>query len=372
MLPDPRPTPPASDDEIVRLAVQSLATEIAVHQEKLDHALRSALQAALRAGEGGRLARAIAHSPGPDVARHIWRRLAEVFAQGADAALATRLFALPFILIAAAGKPTQVVGWLSDTGALIESLQEHGALAGNRNFTLSHALVSGAALEPERLPELHAWQDLPSSGALPERVLDGSPVDVTPPHEAVHLRFLVGAALAGTQVDLFASADVGKWGMPLARQIGAQLAQPELTLLALPRAPASPALALHAGRAAQREVGLQLYASNAIRDFRASVGEPEAVVSAHRAPDAPGGGELRISLSSPFSPAQRSAAAGFRCPLYALDRVADVERTVATLLQDCRIGDVRVLPQVFPDRDPETGQRLFLRPDADVRALALQ
>ena len=145
-------------------------------------------------------------------------------------------------------------------------------------------------------------------------------------------------------------------------------------MLALPRAPASPVLALHAGRAAQREGALQLYASNAIRECRASVGEPSAVLSAHRAADAPGGGELRLSLSSPFDPAQRRTAEGFRCPLYPLDRVADVERMMRHLLEDCRIAQVQVLPQLFPDRDPATARRLFLRPEtlSEVAALALQ
>ena len=73
----------------------------------------------------------------------------------------------------------------------------------------------------------------------------------------------------------------------------------------------------------------RLFASNAIRKLRASVGEPSAVISAHRAAGAPGGGELRLSLSSPFEPRD---AEGFRCPLYPLDRVADVVAMLRGLL----------------------------------------
>jgi hypothetical protein len=374
MLPDPRVYSRVVTDEIIALAEQSLAAEIAVQQEKLDQALRVALRSALRAGEGARLAQAISHAPGPDIARHIWRRLAEAFAQSADATLVSRLFALPVVLVAAARKPLQIAGLLSDTAALRSSMQEHGALAGNRNFTLSNALVGSAALGPERLPELLAWQALPTTGSLPQRVLDPAPIEVTSPHETVHLRFLVGAAVVGAQVDLFGRAEVGKWGMPLARQISEQLAQPDLTLLALPGAPASPVLAWHAGRAAQREVGLQLYASNAIREIRGKVGEPCAVLSAHRAPDAPGGGELRVSLSSPFNSDAGPMAEGFHCPLHGVDRVADVERTILALLQDCRVSEVHVLPQLFPDRDPEGGARLFFRSETlgRIRDFALQ
>ena len=105
----------------------------------------------------------------------------------------------------------------------------------------------------------------------------------------------------------------------------------------------------------------QLFASNALRNFRASVGEPVAVISAHRAPDAASGGELRVSLSSPLDPGQ---AEGYRCPLYRADQPSDVAEMLVTLLRDCRVGDIRVLPGVHEDRDPATGLRLMFKADA--------
>jgi len=107
---------------------------------------------------------------------------------------------------------------------------------------------------------------------------------------------------------------------------------------------------------------------NALRKLRASVGEPSAVISAHRAPDAPGGGELRLSLSSPFEPRD---AEGFRCPLYPLDRAADVAAALVQLLRDCRVADIRVLAGIHPDRDPATGLRLLFKPDTIPPATAL-
>jgi hypothetical protein len=101
------------------------------------------------------------------------------------------------------------------------------------------------------------------------------------------------------------------------------------------------------GRAAWRDVAAQIYASNTLRKFRSAVGEPTAVISAHRAPDAPGGGELRLSLSSPFD---AKAAEGFRCPLFALERVNDVASMLVTLLGDCRVTDIRILEGVHADR----------------------
>jgi hypothetical protein len=128
--------------------------------------------------------------------------------------------------------------------------------------------------------------------------------------------------------------------------------------LALPRAPLSPPAALQAGRAVQRDVGAQLFASNAIRRLRASVGEPVGVISAHRCAGAPGGGELRLSLSSPLDLRQ---AEGFRCPLFSTDRAGDVATMLVDLLHDCRVADVRVFPGVHPDRDPKTGMILLYK-----------
>ena len=81
-------------------------------------------------------------------------------------------------------------------------------------------------------------------------------------------------------------------------------------------------------------------------------------MSAHRCAEAEGGGELRVSLSSPFAP---KAAEGFRCPLYPTERVQDVAAMLEALLRDCRVGDVRTLAGIHDDLDPLTGQPLFFK-----------
>ncbi len=176
----------------------------------------------------------------------------------------------------------------------------------------------------------------------------------------MHLRLLAGTALARPGADLFGDARVGAWGMPFARELGRALGVGGVSVLALPRAPQRPLRAVAAGRAAQREVSAQIFASNALRRLRGSVGEPVAVISAHRAADAPGGGELRLSLSSVFEPRD---AEGFRCPLHPLDRVGDVAAMLQDLLRDCRVTDVRVLSGVHPDRDAATGLPLLFKPE---------
>lgn len=176
--------------------------------------------------------------------------------------------------------------------------------------------------------------------------------------EGVHLRFLAGTVLAAQGVDPFRDAQVGAWGLPFARALAASLRIPGVSVLALPRAPQPLVTALWHGRVAQREVGAQVFASNAIRKLRAATGEPAAVISVHRVAAAPGGAEVRLSLSSPLDTRE---AEGFRCPLYPLDRVDDVVQMLATLLADCRVADVRVQPGVHADRDPATGLTLLFK-----------
>jgi hypothetical protein len=90
------------------------------------------------------------------------------------------------------------------------------------------------------------------------------------------------------------------------------------------------------------------------------VGEPSAVISAHVAANAPSGGELRLSLSSPFDPRR---AEGFRCPLYPSDRVEDVAQMLIDLLHDCRVTDIAVKAGVHADRDPQTDLVLLFKPE---------
>jgi hypothetical protein len=182
----------------------------------------------------------------------------------------------------------------------------------------------------------------------------------------VHLRFIVGAVLAPPHVDPLASSTFGKAGIEIARAIGDALKARGVSLLALPKPPQRLTLAAATGLAAQREVSAQLFVSNAIRVLRSSYGEPTAIVSAHRAPDAPGAGELRLSLSSPFAP---RAAQGFRCPIYPTESVGDAVAVLEALLADCRVADVRVLAGIHPDVDAATGQLLFFKNQGEDGAL---
>jgi hypothetical protein len=370
-VPDPRAFPviesaPTEIRDLYALAEASLAAESQQRADACDRELRGALAQRLR-GNGAALAAAVSGAPSVAVTRHLWRALDVVWrAAPADDGLAVTVFALPLVIVSGleGGDRGLLSGILPHPEALIAILRENGALAGNRTFALANALVAAEAIDIARLPEIDAWRRLPDALApgatLPARAVAPAPVAVPAGREAVNLRFILGTAIAKPGVDLLADSAVGKWGIPLARALARELATDGASVLVLPRAPQPPLPAVAEGRVAQREVSAQIFASNAIRKFRASVGEPSAVISAHRAPDAPGGGELRLSLSSPFDP---RAAEGFRCPLYPLDRVGDVVTMLVALLRDCRVTDIRTLSGVHEDRTPDSGLALLFKPD---------
>jgi len=365
-LSDPRrfPDPDAAPSfaaALHSLAAKSLGAPTGREAEASDATIRGQLEDLVARGDGEALAGVLASAPTVAVYRHLWRSVSRLAGTGRDAGggLAVTLFAIPIVVVVAStdSEPgVQLPGVVPDVSALVDALREHGALAANRAFGLANALVSASAIDIARLPALLA-SCLLADGHVP-LALAPAPIDVTA-GERAHLRFLVGSAVAAPGADLLRDASVGAWGMPLARSLITQLSVRGATVVALPRAPMSLPAAIAQGRAAQRDVSAQLFTSNALRALRASAGEPAAVISAHIAADAPGGGELRVSLSSAFDPRD---AQGLRCPLHPGERVADVATMLVDLLHDCRVTDIRVLPGVHADRDPVTGGPLLFKP----------
>lgn len=364
---DPRsyPAPGSALAELAALhalADASLGAATGQQASVQDQALGAALDALLQPGNGDRLAQLFSSAPSGAVYRHMWRLLAERERAGApDPSLLVRLFALPVIVVAGFDEtptePATLAAIVADAGACAALLREHGALAGNQTLVFGNALVAAESIDLAQLPGLLAWRALPAPMARP-RALAPAPIRVAAGTEGVHLRFLVGVALAAPGADLFRDATVGRWGMPLAQALSRSLATPGMSVLALPRAPQPLVAAVQQGRVARREVGAQLFASNAIRKVRAATGEPTAVISVHQLDEPAGEGEVRLSLSSPFDPRQ---AEGFRCPLLPGDRVDDVVHMLTALLVECRVADVRIHPGIHPDRDPATGRTLLFK-----------
>ncbi|HEY3553731.1 MAG TPA: hypothetical protein VGL67_01365, partial [Casimicrobiaceae bacterium] len=357
-FPDPRSWPAASAGPPwpdVRAALDAPTRDEA---EAHDASVLAWLRARFDAGEGDALARAFAQAPSFASVRHLQRLAVEAErAYAAADVLRVVLFALPIVIVTASDEghaPVTLSGVLGETEPVADHLRAARAFGGAETLALARALVDAHALGWQALPGLLARGRLGEGDDASEHPplaleLAPSPIRVDVRDERVHVRFIVGAILAPPRADPLAGATLGREGVPLARAIGDALKAPGVSLLALPRPPQPVSLAVLTGRTAQRDVAAQLFVSNAIRTLRRAYGEPTAIISAHRAADAPGGGELRLSLSSPFAP---KAAEGFRCPIEPGERVQDAAAMLEALLSDCQVTDVRVRPGIHDDVDP--------------------
>ena len=364
-LDDPRVWPAASARAPFDAAARAIAAETLADADACDARVRQWLLDAVTRDEGDRASRTLADAPSAALARHVRRLLAEVERELTSSrdALGTTLFAIPLIVVAAQSTPAPAItldAVVADTAAMETILRDARAFGGCETFALAPSLVATDAIDVAQLPALLARAAL-RDGALPREAMDlpPAPLRVDDVQERVHLRFLAGAVLTPPNVDPLATDAIIRFGMPLSQALGRALAHAGVTLLALARPAQRLVAAVQSGRAAQREVSAQLFASNAIRRLRGSVGEPTAILSAHRVAHAEGGGELRLSLSSPFAP---KAAEGFRCPIHRYETVHEVAAMLEALLADCRVSDIRVVRGVHDDIDPITGGPLFFKP----------
>ena len=365
---DPRIFPqnaqvPRAIAQLYATASASLAAETGRDAAAADEEIDAGIAAMFATGDGERLGQLFAGAPSAAVYRYLWRRLVR-YEEAPPAELARRIFVLPVVIVAglasAAATRVTLPAILSETSAIEAMLREHGALQGHATFALGNTLVGADVLDFAQLPAYAAWEALEPLHSMHD--LPPAPIGVDAGPEGVHLRFLFGTLLVAPGATPFADTAVKGWGMPLAQWLARALALPDVSVLALPRAPARPSSGLTQGRIAQREVAAQLFVSHAIRQLRASVGEPTAVISVHGLDSS---AEIRLSLSSPFAPRE---AQGFRCPLLPLDRVDDVVRMLTDLLRDCRVSDIQIKPGVHGDLDPATGLPLLFK-DADPSAV---
>jgi len=352
---------PADAAALYALAARSTGVAGESEADALRAKLSDALSPRLR-HDGAGLAALLAGAPSVDAARALWRALDVAWreATAAQHGVAITLFALPVVVVAASSAATEgtLPGVLADTGRLDAVLHEHGALRGNTSAAVANALVTPDALDAGRLPQLLTWHRIDERDHA-MRSLAAAPMGFVAARESVHARLVVGSAVAAPGVDLLDRQPAPAWAMAFTRELTAQLATPQASVLALVAPPARPLQAARQARLSQRDVAAQVFASNALRRFRGRIGEPVAVLSAHRAADAPGGGELRLSLSSPFD---EQDAEGFRCELDPLERAADAARMLVSLLRDCRVTDIQVVAGVHADRVEGSSQRLLFKP----------
>ena len=317
--------------------------------------LRGHVDELLSRGADADIVSALRAAPSQAAYASIWQAVCEaanhIGNPGDEAAVVARVFALPLVIVTGSRRPASVPGVVPDIAAITALFGEYGALGPARNFGLGNALCSLETIEGVLPSEIYAWTR--QAGAT-RRDLPPSAIAIDEAGEKVHLRYLVGAAIAPAAEPSFVetASNIGVWGMPLTRALAAQLAQKDVEVLPLARPPLDLLRAGQAGRYAQLDAAFNLFVSNAVRRVRSATGDPDAVISAHD------DGDIRVGLSSPFDDA---LAEGFRWPLHPLDDIAGITGSITGLLAACRVNNVQCAPSVLPALNAH-GQPWFARP----------
>jgi hypothetical protein len=249
------------------------------------------------------------------------------------------LFAIPVLLVVGAQSAQRVSGVLREPHAIRSLFEQTGALGHCRNFGISNALTAMETVEAISWSTLYSVAQAQSWDTSMELSLAPADVDVSAEREAVHLRFISGAALIPTEAPAFVAAagNVGRWGMQLTKELGRQLAPPDLPLLAIPRVPRSILRATQEGWHAARELGFQLFLSNALRQARTRVGEPDVTISSGSDQS------MRIRLTSPFDDLLDQT---YVWPLAQTDDLNGIATDIISLLGEMRVERIRVVPTV--------------------------
>ena len=314
-------------------------------QQRADLVL--ALRELAAAGHDVEIGGALAAAPSAVVYRRVWQALCEAIEKPpSEEGVATRVFAIPWIIVAGAASAATLPCVLPDAGELVRVLEANGVFGASRNLGVGNALVSIESLEALRPSEILRWPQSPELREVPP-----APIQVTRGPEQVHVRFLLGAAIAPSTAPgiVETGANIGAWGTPALQAMAKQLASAGVQLLPMPRPPAGIYTATHIGRRAGVEAAFNLFLSNAVRRFRSAVGDPQVTLSSHAS------GELRVTLSTPFDDA---LVEGFRWPLHPADDLEDIEGTLTSMIWECRLADPHFAPGVLPDYS-STGAVLF-------------
>jgi hypothetical protein len=350
-LPDPRCFAPANADPFVACALALVPD--AAQREQPPAALVDAYRDALDRNDEDAVRRSLGNAPSAQVARRLWLALdrATCASSSRPDAIVLRWFALPLLVVTGGRAGAVVPGMVPDVRRVQQVLEASGALGPSRSFGLGNALCTLDALASIPWCRLRALQRAEAGGAA---ALDLPPADLatTTDEESVHLRFLVGAGItpAGAPSFVETAAAIGSWGMALTRELAGQLRTEGLSVLPIARPPASILLAQSIGSIAREELALQAFVSRTLRAFRAEVGEPEAAVAALAS------GALGVRLTSPFVENRVSV---HRRLLHFTEDVDEAGRSIVSLLEECGISRVEVLPDVAQDasfaRNPAAG-----------------
>ncbi|AXK40704.1 hypothetical protein [Crenobacter cavernae] len=357
-LPDPRQysaVPPSND--ILRQTSAILAAATADEREMWVSSLKSSLADRLSVEDMVPISVALAMVDSEAAYRTLWQSLGEAL----DGDIV--VFAMPVVLVAGSKGAACLSGELADVEGLATLVAKVGLVNDASRVTWLPQLLHPDTLAGVKSARLYRLANgSPDAARDALAVLPAAPVALS--GEGVFLRYLVGVAERGADgsLPLSLSGSVGAWGMPLMQWLNTALKTEGVTLFSMPRVPQALTAALVAGGQARHEVAMQVFASNRIRKLRELSLTPVAIASAHE------GGELRFTLSASGDVKNWE---GFVWPLSPLDSVPLIASQFAELMADCRVDDVRFVPQLAADKDGDVPV-FFTADDLPPAGAALQ
>jgi hypothetical protein len=339
----PRCFATTAHDPYVQLASEWVAGAAAAAQrEALASALAQRYRAALEQARDAEIGDSLRGATSPAVYRCLARALdTAVNSAPPEATVLVRVFAFPILIVTGGRAGAVLPGVLPEVSRLREVLQTSGALGPVRNFGLANALGDLATLQavpPSRLYQLTRGD---FDAAVTAFDLPPAEVTTSSDEEEVHLRFLAGAAVTPAQAPSFleTASAIATWGMAMTQELGRQMRAEDLSVLPIPRPPATPITAPAVGWIAREELALQVFLSRALRRFRGEIGEPEAALAVLDT------GELGLRVVSPF--VEDRVAIHCRS-LHPSEELSAVVADILGLLKDCRMQAVEVLQEVVP------------------------
>lgn len=323
----------------MRAAEALVSLESAERQRSLGE-LAGTISTMLKNGDENSVRQAVLRPSSSQAARALYYALDAALAP--PAALANvnlHVFAIPVLFVVGAPMDFRLPGIVPDTEAIRLLFEKSGALGHCRNFGLSNALAALESVEAIPWVTLHMIANASTWSGFDKFDLPPADIQMTANCERVHLRFLSGAALLPSEAPAFveSAGNISGWGMPLTGELGRQFAMPDVSVLAIPRTPRSIVRAILDGWFAIRDLGFQLFLSNALRRARMCVGEPEVTISAGSDQT------IRIRLTSSFDELFDET---YGWPLAASDDLDEIVKSMTTLMREMRLERMRVMTSV--------------------------
>jgi hypothetical protein len=336
---DPRRFDGAKESPLSEATDQFTAASVPEKKQLLPH-LSQRISTMLENGEESIVREEVSKPASPSACRALLQALElALLPGGGEGDVSIQVFAIPVLFVVGGASSAQASGVVRDTDEIRVLFETAGVLGQCRNFGLSNALAAKSSIEAIPWATLRSISHNDTWDGLGDFDLPPADIPVIAHQETVYLRFLTGAALTPGDAPGFiqVAGDIGRWGFSLSRLLGRQLAGENLSMLAIPRPPANIVRAVQEGCFAARELGFQLFLSNALREARLSVGEPDVTISS-RSDET-----ICIRLTSPFDDLFDQT---YGWNLTYSDEIDTIVRSILGLLKEARVERIQVVPTI--------------------------